>query len=71
MGPARLSDDGKLIFGWAFPYLVATTRPPGQGSHWSAVRDTLRLLVAIVIGACALWGAMDLLARCTGTDWPL
>lgn len=71
MVPAHPSDDGKFILGWASPYLIATTRPSGQCSHGSAVRDTLRLLVAIVIGACTLWGAMDLLSRCTGTDWPL
>jgi len=25
----------------------------------------------IAIGACALWGAIDLLARVTGIDWPI
>jgi hypothetical protein len=35
------------------------------------MRSVLRLLITIAIGACALWGAMDLLVRFTGINWPL
>lgn len=34
-------------------------------------RYVLYLLMILAIGACALWGAMDLLVRITGIDWPI
>jgi hypothetical protein len=34
-------------------------------------RYVLCLLMILVIGACALWGAMDLVVRGTGIDWPI
>lgn len=71
MVPSRASDNSRLILDWAFPYLAATARQPGLYAQRSAGRDILRLLITIAIGAFALWGAMDLLARCTGIDWPL
>jgi hypothetical protein len=42
-------------------------RPGGKRSAHPA----LGLLLIIVISACALWGAMDLLARIAGIDWPI
>ena len=36
-----------------------------------SVRYILYLLLILAIGACALWGAMDLLVRGTGINWPI
>jgi len=46
--------------------LAAADRTGRRSTH-----PVLYLLLIIAIGACALWGAMDLLARVTGIDWPI
>ena len=46
--------------------LAAADRTGRRSTH-----PVLYLLLIIAIGACALWGVMDLLARVTGIDWPI
>ena len=45
---------------------LAADRTGRRSTH-----PVLYLLLIIAIGACALWGVMDLLARVTGIDWPI
>lgn len=53
------------------PIMTAMTALSYRSDLRMGVRYVLHLLTMLAIGACALWGAMDLFVRGTGINWPI
>jgi hypothetical protein len=51
--------------------MTAMRQPRRRSAGRRSTHPALALFLIVAIGACALWGAMDLLVRVTGIDWPI